>query len=159
MDAGRPLGLVPAGLGARDTLRLEAALPLYGHELDDETSPLEAGLDRFVKLARGGFIGCDAIRARLARGHDRALAGFVLEDRGVARAGHAVIHDGAEVGRVTSGAPSPTLGSCIGLAWVPPALAAKDSRFAVRVRGRDLRARVVDRPFVRHVGREAPTQG
>ena len=154
-DAGRPLGLQPAGLGARDTLRLEAALPLYGHELDDETSPLEAGLDRFVKLERGGFIGCDAIRARLARGHARALAGFVLEEPGVARAGYPVVDDGHEVGSVTSGAPSPTLGKSIGLAWVPPALAAKDSHIAIRVRGRDLRARVVETPFVRKVDRSA----
>jgi aminomethyltransferase len=151
LDEGRPLGLQPAGLGARDTLRLEAALPLYGHELDDTTSPLEAGLDRFVKLDAGGFIGCEAIRARLSRGHTRALAGFVLEDPGVARAGHPVVHDGREVGTVTSGAPSPTLGKSIGLAWVPPALAAKDSCIGVRVRGRDLRARVVETPFVRKV--------
>jgi aminomethyltransferase len=153
LDAGRPLGLQPAGLGARDTLRLEAALPLYGHELDDTTSPLEAGLDRFVKLDRGGFIGCEALRGRLARGHTRALAGFVLEDPGVARAGYAVVHEGREVGRVTSGAPSPTLGRSIGLAWVPPALAAKGTALAVRVRGRDLRARVVETPFVRKADR------
>ncbi len=148
LAAGRPLGLEPAGLGARDTLRLEAALPLYGHELDDETSPLEAGLDRFVKLDAGGFIGCDAIRAR---GHTRALAGFVLEDPGVARAGHEMVHEGNVVGRVTSGAPSPTLGKSIGLAWLPPPLCAKDTPLAVRVRGRDLRVRVVETPFVRKV--------
>jgi aminomethyltransferase len=151
LEAGRPLGLQPAGLGARDTLRLEAALPLYGHELDDATSPLEAGLARFVKLDAGGFIGCDAIRARLARGHTRALAGFVLEDPGVARAGYPLVHQGREVGHVTSGAPSPTLGKSIGLGWLPPALAAKGFAIAVRVRGRDLRARVVETPFVRKV--------
>ncbi len=155
---GGSLGLEPAGLGARDTLRLEAALPLYGHELDDETSPLEAGLDRFVKLAEGGFLGCDAIRRRLAQGHTRALAGFVLEDPGVARAGYPVVSGGREVGRVTSGAPSPTLGRSIGLAWVPPSLAPKGTAFAVRVRGRDLRARVVETPFVRKAGRRVPAQ-
>ncbi len=155
LAAGGPLGLVPAGLGARDTLRLEAALPLYGHELDDATSPLEAGLARFVKLDAGGFIGCDAIRARLARGHTRALAGFVLEDPGIARAGHLIVHAGREVGAVTSGAPSPTLGRSIGLGWVPPALAAKGTEIAVRVRGRDLRARVVETPFVRKAGHAA----
>jgi aminomethyltransferase len=148
---GGPLGLAPAGLGARDTLRLEAALPLYGHELDDATSPLEAGLARFVKLADGGFIGCEAMRARLAQGHSRALVGFVLEDPGVARAGYPIVCDGREVGSVTSGAPSPTLGRSIGLGWVPPALAAKDTAIAVRVRGRDLRARVVETPFVHKV--------
>ncbi len=151
LEKGRPLGLLPAGLGARDTLRLEAALPLYGHELDDDTSPLEAGLDRFVKLARGGFLGAEAIRARRDRGHVRALAGFVLEDPGVARAGYALVAGGEEVGRVTSGAPSPTLGRSIGLGWLPPALATPGSSIAVRVRGRDLRARVVETPFVKKV--------
>lgn len=155
LAAGGPLGLVPAGLGARDTLRLEAALPLYGHELDDATSPLEAGLARFVKLDAGGFIGCEAIRARLARGHTRALAGFVLEDPGIARSGHSIVHAGTEVGTVTSGAPSPTLGRSIGLGWVPPGLAATGTEISVRVRGRDLRARVVETPFVRKDDRGA----
>lgn len=158
LAVGRPAGLEPAGLGARDTLRLEAALPLYGHELDDDTSPLEAGLGRFVKLSEGGFVGCEAIRERLARGHRRALAGFVLDDPGVARAGYPVVSGGSEVGRVTSGAPSPTLGRSIGLAWVPPALAAQGTPIAVRVRGRDLRARVVETPFVRKAGRPASAQ-
>jgi len=158
LAAGSPLGLQPAGLGARDTLRLEAALPLYGHELDDDTSPLEAGLDRFVKLEQGGFIGCDAIRARRARGHTRALAGFLLEDPGVARAGHPIVYDGREVGSVTSGAPSPTLGKSIGLAWVPPLLAARGTLLAVRVRGRDLRAHVVETPFVPKMDRGARSQ-
>ena len=90
LQAGRPAGLKPVGLGARDTLRLEAALPLYGHELDDETSPLEAGLDRFVVLEDRDFIGRDAIARRRDAGHERALAGFVLEGRGVARAGYPV---------------------------------------------------------------------
>lgn len=156
LSAGLPQGLRPAGLGARDTLRLEAALPLYGHELDDETSPLEAGLDRFVKLEAGGFLGCDAIRARKVRGHTRTLSGFVLEDPGVARAGYPLVHDGRAVGVVTSGAPSPTLGRSIGLGWLPPALASKDARIAVRVRGRDLRARVVETPFVRKVDGAKP---
>lgn len=155
LGAGRPLGLVPVGLGARDTLRLEAALPLYGHELDDATSPLEAGLTRFVKLDAGGFLGCEAIRERLARGHTRALAGFVLEDPGVARAGHRITEAGRDVGVVTSGAPSPTLGRSIGLGWVPPHLADRDTQITIRVRERDLRARVVETPFVRRSRRAA----
>lgn len=148
LEAGRPHGLLPAGLGARDTLRLEAALPLYGHELDDTTSPLEARLDRFVKLDAGGFLGAEAIRRRRDAGHPRLLVGFVLEDRGVARAGHEIAHEGRPVGVVTSGAPSPTLGKSIGLGYVPPALATLGGCFDVLVRARPLRARVVETPFV-----------
>ncbi|MBW2269148.1 MAG: glycine cleavage system aminomethyltransferase GcvT [Deltaproteobacteria bacterium] len=149
---GQRDGLVPAGLGARDTLRLEAAMPLYGHELDAESSPLEAGLDRFVELEHGGFIGAEAIARRAAAGHGRALVGFVLEDRGVARAGYEIAVDGTRVGRVTSGAPSPTLGRSIGLAWVPPHLAAPGSRFDVVIRGRATAAQAVETPFVEIAG-------
>jgi aminomethyltransferase len=148
-EAGERFGLTPAGLGARDTLRLEAALPLYGHELDETTSPLEARLDRFVKLDAGGFIGAQAIRRRLQRGHERLLAGFILEGRGVARAGHAIARDGKEIGIVTSGAPSPTLGKSIGLGYVPPALTAIGSRLDVMVRGRTIEASVTQPPLVR----------
>lgn len=147
-DALLERGVVPVGLGARDTLRLEAALPLYGHELDDETTPLEAGLDRFVDLARGGFVGADALRRQREEGLARRLVGFVLLDRGVARAGHALAHAGREVGRVTSGAPSPTLGKSIGLGYVPPALAAGGTVLTVLIRGRAVAARVVPIPFV-----------
>ncbi len=156
LEAGRDLGVLPAGLGARDTLRLEAALPLYGHELDDDTSPLAARLDRFVKRDEGGFIGAEAIEARAAAGHPAVLVGFELEDRGVARAGYPVVQDGAAVGRVTSGGPSPTLGCSIGLAYVPPALAAAETPISIEVRGRALAARVVETPFVRARKREAP---
>jgi aminomethyltransferase len=148
-EAGAAHGLAPVGLGARDTLRLEAGLPLYGHELDDETTPLEAGLGRFVKLAAGGFIGAEALRAQRAQGVPRALAGFVVEGRGIARAGHALAHAGTEVGRVTSGAPSPTLGKPIGLGYVPPPLAAVGTKLDVMVREQAVAARVVETPFVR----------
>jgi aminomethyltransferase len=149
LAAGAGFGLLPAGLGARDTLRLEAALPLYGHELDDETSPLEARLDRFVKQDGPGFLGGAAIFRRRDAGHAKLLIGFELLERGVARAEHAITHDGATVGVVTSGAPSPTLGKSIGLGYVPPALAEPGTRLALLVRGRPLAARVVDTPFVR----------
>lgn len=148
LEAGRPHGLVPAGLGARDTLRLEAALPLYGHELDDTTSPLEAGLERFVKRAAGGFLGAEAIERRAAAGHPRALAGFVLDGRGIARAGHEIRHEGRPVGRVTSGAPSPTLGKPIGLGYVPPALAAPGTLVEIAIRERSVPARIVRTPFL-----------
>jgi aminomethyltransferase len=148
-DAGEPHGLTPAGLGARDTLRLEAALPLYGHELDDATTPLEARLDRFVKLDAGGFIGCEALRAQRANGVSRLLVGFVVEGRGIARAEHALASGGREIGSVTSGAPSPTLGNAIGLGYVAPPFAAVGSALDVIVRGHAVAARVVETPFVR----------
>jgi len=149
LAAGAAHGLVPAGLGARDTLRLEAALPLYGHELDDETSPLEARLDRFVKREGPAFLGGDAIERRARAGHRKLLVGFELVERGVARAGYPLAHAGEEVGVVSSGAPSPTLGKSIGLGYVPPALAEPGTRLEVRVRGRGLAAQVVETPFVR----------
>jgi aminomethyltransferase len=148
LERGRGEGVVPAGLGARDTLRLEAALPLYGHELDDETTPLEAGLDRFVDLEGGRFLGAQALRAQRARGVARRLVGFELLGRGVARAGHALFHGDADVGRVTSGAPSPTLGKSIGLGYVPAALAPVGTDLAVRIRDQKVPARVVSTPFV-----------
>lgn len=159
LAAGAPLGLVPAGLGARDTLRLEAALSLYGHELDDDTTPLEAGLERFVKLAQGGFIGAEALAAQAARGIARRLVGFVLEDRGVARAGHAILVDGRPVGRVTSGAPSPTLGRSIGLGYVPLDHAAVGTRLGIAIRERAITAVVVDTPFVKHASVREETGG
>jgi len=148
LENAAELGLVPAGLGARDTLRLEAALPLYGHELNETTSPLEAGLDRFVELEGHDFIGADAIRRRRDAGHERTLVGFEIEGRGVARAEYPVAVDGETVGIVTSGSPSPTLGKSIGLAYVPPALATPGARIDVLIRGRATRAHVVETPFV-----------
>jgi aminomethyltransferase len=145
---GEPLGLKPAGLGARDTLRLEAALPLYGHEIDDTTSPLEAGLGRFVKVAAGGFIGAEAIARRRDAGPTRTLVGFIVDGRGVARSGHEVVRGDALVGKVTSGAPSPSLGKCIGLAYVSPDCAAIGTGLEVRIRGRATPVRVVATPFV-----------
>ncbi len=148
LAAGEPRGLRPAGLGARDTLRLEAALPLYGHELDDDTSPLEAGLERFVKREAGGFVGAEAIERRAAAEPTRRLVGLVLEGRGVARAGHEIA-DGADVvGAVTSGAPSPTLGKSIALGYVRAGLEAPGTALDIRVRGRTVPARVVETPFV-----------
>ncbi len=138
----------PAGLGARDTLRLEAALPLYGHELDDTTSPLEAGLDRFVKLNTGGFIGAEAIARRARAGHTRKLVGFHMVERGIARAEYPIQHAGADVGRVTSGAHSPTLGKSIGLGYVPTALAELGTALDISIRGRPVKAQVVETPFL-----------
>ncbi len=152
LEEGRPDGLQPVGLGARDTLRIEAAMPLYGHELDDPISPLEAGLGRFVQLDRGGFIGAEAIARRQAAGATRALIGFALEGRGIARAGYPVLVGGEPVGVVTSGAPSPTLDRAIGLAFVPPEHAEPGCPIDVLIRRRPTPARVVETPFVKASG-------
>ena len=141
-------GLELAGLGARDTLRLEAALPLYGHELDDCRSPLDAGLGRFVDLEGRDFVGSQALRLFAAKPPESQLIGFELTARGVAREGYPVLMDGVSVGRVTSGAPSPTLGKSIGLAYVPAARAGIGTPLEISVRDRPIPARVVETPFL-----------
>ena len=147
VDAGGPAGLVPAGLGARDTLRLEVAYRLYGSDMDDATTPLEAGLGWVVKFDKGDFIGRDAMLRQKAAGLPRKLVGFVLTDPGIARHGYDVLHDGRKVGVVTSGTKSPSLKTSIGLAYVPPALAAEGSSIAIDIRGRPAAAQVVKTPF------------
>ncbi len=151
LEAGRTHGLVAAGLGSRDTLRLEAALPLYGHELDDTTTPLEAGLARFVKRERGGFIGAEAIETRAHQPQTRKLVGFELVGRGIARPGFAIAKQGKAVGRVTSGAPSPTLGKSIGLGYVSPDAAAVGSTIEIEIRAKFVAAQVVETPFVKKI--------
>ncbi|MEZ4330782.1 MAG: glycine cleavage system aminomethyltransferase GcvT [Myxococcota bacterium] len=148
LAAGEPVGIRPAGLGARDTLRLEAGMPLYGHELDDSTTPFEAGLERFVKDLAREFVGARALRRLVATPPARRLVGFELVERGIARADYEIVHADAVVGRVTSGAPSPTLGKSIGLGYVPPALSAVGQTLGIRIRGKDVAARVVALPFL-----------
>jgi aminomethyltransferase len=142
-------GAIPVGLGARNTLRLEAAYPLYGHEIDAETSPYEAGLGWVVKPAKGAFVGREAMLAA-KDAPTRKLAGFKLIDKGVARDGYAVVDGaGAPIGRVTSGAPAPSLdNACIGLAYLPPALAVPGATIHIDVRGRRLKAEIVRTPFI-----------
>ena len=147
LEAGAVDGVRPAGLGARDTLRLEAALPLYGHELDETTTPFEADLARFVKPLERGFLGAAALADRDEGPAARRLVGFEMTGRGIARADYEIVDGDRIVGRVTSGAPSPTLGKSIGLGYVPRSLAEVGQTFAVRIRGRDVPARVVERPF------------
>lgn len=150
LGAGRDLGVLPAGLGARDTLRLEAGYCLYGHELDDETTPLEAGLGWVVKLDAGDFVGRDALARQKAGGVPRRLVGFVLGERGVPRQGCGLVGpDGAPVGVVTSGSQSPALGAGIGLGFVPndPAWTTPGTAIGVDVRGRILGATVRKPPF------------
>jgi aminomethyltransferase len=148
MSAGRPEGLEPIGLGARDTLRLEARMPLYGNELSDDISPLEAGLGWAVKLEKGQFVGSDAIRAVKDSGAPRRTVGFELVERaGSARHGYPVEVDGREVGVVTSGAHSPTLGKEIGLALVDARIAGVGKPLDVVIRGRRVKAKQVKLPF------------
>jgi aminomethyltransferase len=142
-------GAAPAGLGARDTLRLEAAMALYGHELDETTTPFEAGLGWVVKLEKGDFLGRDALRAQKVQGVPRKLAGFEVQGRGIARQGHGVVSDGGVVGTVTSGTWSPTFEKALGMAYVPPKMAAPGAPLTLDVRGKPLPATVVELPFYR----------
>ena len=142
-------GAAPAGLGARDTLRLEAAMALYGHELDETTTPFEAGLGWVVKLDKGDFVGRGALAAQQAAGVPRKLVGFEVTGRGIARQGHGVVSDGGAVGRVTSGTWSPTFEKALGMAYVPPAMAAPGAPLTLEVRGKPLPAVVAELPFYR----------
>jgi aminomethyltransferase len=147
LEAGRPERIQPCGLGCRDSLRLEMAYRLYGSDMDDATTPLEAGLAWVVKLDKGEFVGRGALVRQREAGLTRKLVGFALTQPGIARHGYPVLQEGRAVGAVTSGTRSPTLGTSIGLAYVPPALAAEGSTFAVEIRGRPVAATVVKTPF------------
>ncbi|MBI4497132.1 MAG: glycine cleavage system aminomethyltransferase GcvT [Chloroflexi bacterium] len=153
----RDQGVTPCGLGARDTLRLEAALALHGHDISPETSPLEAGLGWVVHLDKGPFLGYDELVKIKATGPARRLVGFEMTGRGIPRAGYRILRDGTEVGRVTSGGPAPTLGKNIGLGYVPAALAQPGTELTIDIRGTQVPARVVRRPFYRR--REAAQSG
>jgi aminomethyltransferase len=141
-------GARPIGLGARDTLRLEAAYPLHGHELSEDDSAFESGLGWIIKLKKGAFTGSQALESVKAAGIPNRLVGFVLEDAGIARHGDVVVSDsGQPVGVVTSGTKTPTVERAIGLARVPRVLAEVGSPLSISVRGRALRATVVKTPF------------
>lgn len=155
LDAAKPVGGLPIGLGARDTLRLEAKLPLYGNDLDDTHTPLEAGLGWAVKLDGRDFIGADALRAQKQAGLTRKLAGFRIagDQRAIARHGYPVVDrtrgagELAIIGTVTSGGPGITVGGAIGLAYVPSELAAPGTQLTIDCRGKDIPATVVSGKF------------
>jgi aminomethyltransferase len=148
LEAATAVGGKPVGLGARDTLRLEGRLSLYGNDLDETTTPLEAGLGWVVKLDGADFIGRAALRAQKAAGVARKLAGFVMTGRGIARHGYPIFDaEGAEVGRVTSGGPAPTLEKNIGMGYVPARLDAPGTRLSIDCRGKRVDAEVVRGPF------------
>jgi len=139
--------VTPCGLGARDTLRLEAKMALYGNDIDHSTTPLEADLAWIVKLEKGDFMGRDVLEREKAEGPKRKLAGFEMVERGIARHGYPIVDGKEEIGVVTSGTHSPTLKKAIGLAYLPLDKAAPGNEFAVLIRGKETRARVVPTPF------------
>ena len=147
LDAGASSGLKPCGLGARDTLRLEAGLALYGHEIDESINPLEAGLSWTVKLKKPGFIGRDALVRIRREGLSRKLVGLKLLERGIPRQGYEILHEQTPVGKVVSGAISPMLGYGIGTGFVPVELAELGTGLAIGIRGKHVAAEVVKLPF------------
>jgi aminomethyltransferase len=148
LSVGKQFGVVPCGLGARNTLRLEAKLPLYGHEISDTINVWEAGLDRFCKMEKAEFIGREALENSKADGVKRTLVGLEMVDRGIARDGYKVQDtSGREIGYVTSGSPAPFLKKNIALAYVPPQHAEVRGELLVEIRGQGVKAKVVPTPF------------
>jgi aminomethyltransferase len=149
LQAGASDGLVPVGLGARDTLRLEKAYPLYGHELDDSTTPLEAGLGWVTKFSKPSFLGREVLLAQQAEGVKRKLVGLELIGPGIARTGYQLCKEGRSIGQVTSGTKSPSLGKSIALAYVNSEEAHTGNVVEVAIRGRRVQAKLVSIPFYR----------
>ena len=147
LEAGAPEGILPTGLGCRDSLRLEMGYALYGNDLDEQTSPLEAGLGWVVKLDKGDFVGRDALLRQKEAGIGRKLVGFVLKERGFPRHGYPVSVGGETAGEVTSGVSSPTLGCGIGMAYVPAAASKPGTEIGIVIRDRVVPAEVVRPPF------------
>jgi aminomethyltransferase len=147
LAAGNSFGLIPCGLGARNTLRLEAGMCLYGHEIDETTTPLEAGLAWICKLAKGPFLGNELISEQKKAGVRRKLVGFEMLDKRIGRDGYPVAVEGTESGRVTSGGPAPFLKKNIGMAYVPAAAAEPGAAIEIAIRGQFVPARITALPF------------
>lgn len=157
MEAGKEFGIIPCGLGARNTLRLEAKMALYGHEISESINVFEAGLDRYCKMEKGEFIGRAALAKVGTTPQTRTLVGLEMLERGIARDEYKVVDAaGEQIGTVTSGSPSPTLGKNIALAYVPPAHAATGTILFVEVRAQRVRAQVVSTPFYKRAKKAAP---
>ena len=146
IEAGEPYGLLPAGLGARDTLRLEMGMCLYGNDIDDTTSPLEAGLGWITKFSKD-FISSQTFAKQKEEGLSKKLVGFEMIDRGIPRHGYEIAKNGKVVGMVTSGTASPSKGKNIGMGYVPIELSAEGSEFDVLIRNKSIKAQVVKLPF------------
>jgi len=148
LEAGREFGVLPCGLGARNTLRLESKLPLYGHEISDTINVWEAGLDRFCKMEKPEFVGREALGKSKAAGLKRTLVGLEMVDRGIARDGYRILNtSGREIGYVTSGSYAPFLKKNIALTYVPPELSPVGTEVLVEIRNQGVKARVVPTPF------------
>lgn len=149
LEAGRPRGLLPCGLGARDTLRLEMKYPLYGHELNDTTNPFEAGLGWVVKLQKGDFVGLPRLLVLKERGNQKQLIGFKLLERGIPRQGYTLVETqtGKPIGEVTSGTQSPSLKEAIGVGYVNAQYAAVGTEIGIEIRGQVVKGQVVKTPF------------
>lgn len=147
MKAGEEFGIKPAGLGARNTLRLEAAMALYGHEIDATINPLEAGLSWIVKFQKGDFLGKRKLEEAKAAGLSRKLCGFKMNARGIGRDGYEVHIDGVPAGWVTSGGPAPTVGQNIGLCYLPVEKANAGQQIQVMIRNQPVEAEVIPTPF------------
>ncbi|HEV2662688.1 MAG TPA: glycine cleavage T C-terminal barrel domain-containing protein, partial [Ktedonobacteraceae bacterium] len=147
LTAGKDRGLLPAGLGARDTLRLEAGYCLYGHELDEQTNPLEANLGWTVKLNKDDFIGHDALLKIKEQGLKRKLIGIEMIDRGICRGGYAIYDNDQHIGSLTSGAPGPTLNKNIGMGYVETSHAIVGKTVHIDIRGKRTAAQIVALPF------------
>ena len=159
MEAGREFGIIPCGLGARNTLRLEAKMALYGHEISDKINVWEAALDRYCKMEKGDFIGRAALERAKAAGLTRALVGLEMVDRGIARDEYCCCNESGEpIGVITSGSPSPTLCKNIALAYVPPAMAALGTPIYVQIRAQKCKAQVVATPFYKRPKKAAAPQ-
>jgi aminomethyltransferase len=151
LDAGSAVGMIPCGLGARNTLRLESAMCLYGHEIDETTTPWEAGLGWICKLGKGAFLGRDLLVQQKEHGVERNLVGFEMEDRLIARDGYPVSIGGRHAGRVTSGSPAPFLKKNIGMAYVPAASSTPGTDIHIEIRGKHSPARIVPIPFYKRL--------
>lgn len=153
MEAGQPLGLLPAGLGCRDTLRFEACLPLYGHELSATISPIEAGIGFFVKLDKGDFNGREVLQEQKTNGTKRKIIGFVMVDRGIARAEYPVLAAGVHIGVVTTGSYTPTINKNLGLALIQADYAKIGQTIEIDIRGKQLAAEIIAKPFYKREGK------
>lgn len=153
MEVGAPMGLQPAGLGSRDTLRFEACFPLYGHELSVDISPVEAGLGMYVKLDKGDFIGRQALLDQKESGPKRKIVPFTMVDRGVARFGYPIWVEDRSIGAVTTGSYSPSLDKNLGLALLPADLAKVGQNLYIEIRGQKALAQVIARPFYKREGK------
>lgn len=153
LEAGASDGILPAGLGCRDTLRFEACLPLYGHELSPEITPVEAGIGMFVKPDKGDFTGKEVLAAQKKDGVSRRIAGFAMVDRGIARADYPVLVDGKVIGWVTTGSVAPTVGKNLGLALIAKEYGQPGQAINIEIRGKLAAAEIIAKPFYKREGK------